>query len=242
MIWAMLSEFSRPVGSARQMQRHPRRRSPRRSQRVGQMLQGANAVLVRLREVNQLAGLGHAPARLVRIGKERHRRRAADQDQLLRRRRETRQPARRNRECAPPARGRRPSRHAAQRCHTTAVRRSWLECARPPPARRRQGAAAQQHRRLLAIRHQSGNVFDGIRRHDRRPDIGQTVRGALGRIPGGVGGQDQVAMPPGAARAACTALAASPAASLALLVSWIQPDTGRAKPAMSDVSNASYCR
>ena len=49
-------------------------------------------------------------------------------------------------------------------------------------------------------------------------------------------------MPPGAARAACTARAASAATDRELLDSQIQDDTGRAKPTMSEVSGASYCR
>ena len=55
-------------------------------------------------------------------------------------------------------------------------------------------------------------------------------------------GRISVAIPPGAARAAWTARAASPATALALFDSWIQEDTGRAKPTMSEVSSASYCR
>ena len=49
-------------------------------------------------------------------------------------------------------------------------------------------------------------------------------------------------MPPGAARAAWTARAASPATVVALFDSQIHDETGRAKPTMSDVSSASYCR
>ena len=49
-------------------------------------------------------------------------------------------------------------------------------------------------------------------------------------------------MPPGAARAACTARAVSAATVRALFDSQIHDDTGRAKPMMSEVSGASYCR
>jgi hypothetical protein len=55
-------------------------------------------------------------------------------------------------------------------------------------------------------------------------------------------GRIRVDTPPGAERAACTARAVSAAMLRALFDSQIQFDTGRAKPAMSDVSGASYCR
>jgi hypothetical protein len=54
-------------------------------------------------------------------------------------------------------------------------------------------------------------------------------------------GRISVAMPPGAARAACTARAASPATVVALFDSQIHAETGRAKPTMSEARGASYC-
>ena len=52
-------------------------------------------------------------------------------------------------------------------------------------------------------------------------------------------GTISVATPPGAARAACTARAASPATELALRDRRTQAETGRARPMMSVVSGAS---
>ncbi len=52
----------------------------------------------------------------------------------------------------------------------------------------------------------------------------------------------RVAMPPGAAVAACTALAASAATVRELFDSQSHDETGRANPTRSEVSGASYCR
>jgi hypothetical protein len=53
-------------------------------------------------------------------------------------------------------------------------------------------------------------------------------------------GTINVATPPGAARAACTARAASPATELAFLDRRTQVETGRARPMISAVSGASW--
>ena len=53
-------------------------------------------------------------------------------------------------------------------------------------------------------------------------------------------GTINVAIWPGAERAARTARAPSAATEPALVDEWTQPDTGRAKPTMSEASGASY--
>jgi hypothetical protein len=55
-------------------------------------------------------------------------------------------------------------------------------------------------------------------------------------------GRISVATWPGAALAACTARAPSDATTFAFVLECTQAETGRASPAMSEASGASYCR